>query len=86
MKPDSPLYHFNMFHLETIMATYPFDFPSEVRDEMRTRLKQIQHRAIVMRNLMFGIVGFALVGRGRHWYKLTSSLPIRRGALLLSFY
>ena len=39
MKPDSPLYYFHLHHLETIMATYPLDFPSEVRDEMRTRLK-----------------------------------------------
>ena len=34
---------------------------------------------------MFGIVGYALVGRGRHWYKLTNNLPIRWGTLYLSF-
>ena len=85
MKPDSPLYYFRLSHLETIMATYPLDFPSEVRDEMRTRLKQIRLRSYVMGSLMFGILGFALVGSGRHWYKLTSNRPIRWGALLLSF-
>ena len=77
MPSNSPIYNFLPRQLESLMVKYPDEFPNQLSEEIRGRMRMYRNSSSLYSSLTFGGIFYFLLCKRRPWFQLTGNATVR---------